>query len=274
LTRSEVQIYCQSPGHSQSISNNTEFSGQTVVTIGSQVSKELRATAHFRLPHPASVAKSAEQPRIAKNNIERKIRQIKKFLDNGILYNDNYTMGEDPSLGPSKTPAEPELRETQTDKLIVPIQKADDVKQVVYGVVMDPYSKIGAAPDAHNDWLSPAIIEKNAWGFMRGDRIIGLQHNKKANAQLIESSIEQYPTPEDRKKAFSGEPHSVWRRPFGADVVHSGSWIVGVQLGDAEWDLYQKGKINAFSPGGFGVRKPLQKKELPVVKFIDLVPHA
>jgi hypothetical protein len=106
---------------------------------------------------------------------------------------------------------------------------------------------------------------------MLGKRVIGLQHSVKANADLLESHIEQYPTHDDYLKAMRGEPHRVTRRPFGDDFVHSGSWIVGVRLGKEEWELVRKGELNAFSPGGSGIRIPITTEDMPQVTFVDLV---
>jgi hypothetical protein len=98
-----------------------------------------------------------------------------------------------------------------------------------------------------------------------------MQYLSKADAVLVESSIEQYPSQDDYRKAMKGEPHRVYRRPFGDDFVHSGSWVVGVQLGEKEWAAYENKEINAFSPGGIGVRRSITKDEMPKVEFIDLV---
>ncbi len=157
-------------------------------------------------------------------------------------------------------------------EMLVPISKADSPKQIVYGVVMDPYGEAGAEPDAHADWPTPECVEETAHDFAMGERTIGVQHQKKADACLLETWVEQYPTPEDREKAFKGLPHKVGRRPFGDDVVHSGSWCVGVKLGKKEWDAYQRGELNAFSPGGFGIRREMKTSQLPEVEFIDFVP--
>jgi len=152
----------------------------------------------------------------------------------------------------------------------VRISKAMPLKRIVYGVVLDPYGPNGAKADAHNDYISPATIEETAHAFMRGQRTIGFQHASEADAVLIESSIEQYP-PGEYVRAMKGLSHKVYRRPFGDDIVHSGSWIVGVQLGEKEWDAFEKNEINAFSPGGLGIRRPITEDEMPEVEFIDLV---
>jgi uracil-DNA glycosylase len=152
------------------------------------------------------------------------------------------------------------------------ITKATPKEQIVYGVVIDPYGNKGKPEgDAHNDWMPPGDIQKTAHDYVLNSRVVGLQHSKKANAKIVESSIEQYPATEEYEKAMQGQAHKITRRKFGDDVLHSGAWVLGVKLGDAEWKLYEEGKINAFSPGGFGMRKPLVPSQMPDVQIIDLV---
>ena len=135
---------------------------------------------------------------------------------------------------------------------------------------MDPYGSNGPESDAHNDWTPPADVEKTAHDFLKSSRVIGLQHRGKADAVVVESFLETYPQGE-YQKAMQGENHRVYRRKFGSDYVHSGSWVLGVKLGDKEWNLYQKRKINAFSPGGYGMRNPISRTQMPKVDFVDLV---
>jgi len=153
----------------------------------------------------------------------------------------------------------------------VRIRKADEEKRIVYGVVLDPYGKSGPEADAHNDWNPPGEIEKTAHEFAKRSRVIGLQHSKKADAQLVESWVEQYPSRQDYLSALAGQPHRVYRRQFGDDVLHSGAWVMGVELGQEEWKLYKAGKLNAFSPGGVGARRSITEGEMPKVTFIDIV---
>lgn len=165
----------------------------------------------------------------------------------------------------------PRLIDVQTGKdATVKIAKSDPLKQIIYGIVLDPYGSNGPTADAHNDWVSPFEVEKTAHGFMEGSRVIGLQHKGKTNAKVVESWIEPYP-PSQYKKAMNNDDHRVYRRAFGSDMLHSGSWVLGVKLDDREWKLFQDGKINAFSPGGFGVRRKMMKNEMPKVEFVDLI---
>jgi uracil-DNA glycosylase family 4 len=154
----------------------------------------------------------------------------------------------------------------------VAISKADQTKRIVYGVVVDPYGPNGPRADAHNDWIPPAAVEETAHAFLKGQMVIGFQHKAKADAKVVESWVEQYPSRAEYLKAMRGENHSVYRRKFGSDVLHSGSWVLGVQLGDDEWKAYQDGDVNAFSPGGVGFRAPMSEGMMPKVTFLDLVP--
>jgi hypothetical protein len=112
-----------------------------------------------------------------------------------------------------------------------------------------------------------------AHDYVKSSREVRLQHASASSAQVVESWIEQYPG-EEYHKAMSGEAHQVGRRPFGNDVVHSGSWCLGVELGEGEWKAFQDGQLNAFSIGGIGVRQPLTKDQMPKVTFVDYVGKA
>lgn len=167
----------------------------------------------------------------------------------------------------------PQVIDVRTGKALrksTRIVKADPIKQIVYGAVLDPYGEDGPQEDAHNDWTPPADVEKAAHNWLKSSRIVGLQHNGKAEAVPVESWIEPYPDGE-YQKAMRGEDHKIYRRKFGSDFLHSGSWVLGVKLGAKEWALYKQGKINAFSPGGFGVRSPLSRRDMPKVDIVDLI---
>lgn len=146
----------------------------------------------------------------------------------------------------------------------VAILKADNEKQIVYGVVLDPYQV-----DAHDDWISPKAIEETAHQWMEKSRIIGLNHTKKADATAVESWLVPYPSDGDYKAAMENRDHRAYTIPLGKDVAHSGSWVLGTKLSDSEWSKVQSGELNAYSIGGFGARREVSPKELPKVEFID-----
>lgn len=170
--------------------------------------------------------------------------------------------------GPGKATQKIDVNRGQVVKsTLCNISKADEEKRIVYGIVLDPYGEDGPSEDAHGDWTPPGDVEKSAHDYMISSRVVGLQHKGKADAQVVESWVEQYPSRADYLSALRSEPHEVWVRPFGSDVIHSGAWALGVKLGEKEWKLYKDGKINAFSPGGYGVRTPIDRGKMPDVKF-------
>jgi len=174
----------------------------------------------------------------------------------------------------SKPGDRPQIIDVRSGKVVsksVSIAKADEVKRIVYGVVLDPYGTNGPEEDAHDDWNPPKEIEKTAHRYLERSRVVGLQHQKKANATVVESWVEPYPSHEDYRKAMRGEPHRVYRRKFGDDIIHSGSWPMGVKLDEDLWKQFKAGKLNCFSPGGLGLRRPMSRKEMPSVTFIDLI---
>lgn len=173
---------------------------------------------------------------------------------------------------PGQRPRFIDVQTEQVEKASEPVSvaKSDPIKRIVYGVVLDPYGANGPETDAHGDWPTPAMVEAAAHEFAVGPCVIGLQHGRKADAQLVETSVEQYPSRKDYLAAMENQPHRVYRRKFGDDVIHSGSWLVGVKLGPTEWAMYEDGELTAFSPGGFGIKTPVTRDEMPEVTFIDL----
>jgi hypothetical protein len=234
-----------------------------VIALGKAAKEDLGELSDFSLPHPEAIRRHRDS-----GEVGRKLKSIHKVLfdkhEQGIYFKDSIRLAK----------KEPIVEYKADPRVISKIVKAAPAKRIVYGVVWDPYGNNGAQEDAHNDWTSPAEIEQTAHEYLKNSRVVGLQHLAKANAQVVESSIEQYPSREDYLKALNGEPHKVSRRKFGSDVVHSGSWILGVELGEREWELYKAGKINAFSPGGTGRKIPISKKDMPEITFVDLVENS
>ncbi|HUX46407.1 MAG TPA: XkdF-like putative serine protease domain-containing protein, partial [Desulfosporosinus sp.] len=235
---------------------------RVVVALGKTVANELGVLADFVLPHPVAVLKFGDS-----GEVKRKCTQIKKLLVDKVSVRKYFIYRFDELIEiSSKTPTD------VYDGKQVKIVKQDDFKRIVYGVVSDPYGQGGSMEDAHNDWIPPDEIEKMAHNFLKNSRVVGLKHSGTASAQVVESWIEQYPNhPEEYKKAMQGLRHKVSRRDFGDDKVHSGSWVMGVELGENEWEAYKSGDLNAFSIGGIGVREPLSKSQMPQVDFVDLV---
>lgn len=147
--------------------------------------------------------------------------------------------------------------------LTVQITKSNDEQQRIYGVVLDPYQV-----DAHNDWIPPRDVKETATRFLKESRVIGFEHQTTAKAVPVESFVEAYPSDEDEKLAYANEPHKAYVRKFGNDKIHSGAWILGVELGDEEWALVKSGEIDAFSIGGFGEKYETTTSEMPQVEFV------
>ena len=144
--------------------------------------------------------------------------------------------------------------------------KADSERQIVYAAVLDPYKF-----DAHSDWVPPAHVEQAAHDWFAKSRVINFGHVLKSDSVPVESWIVHYPSEGDYRAAMNGEPHKALRMQFGDDVVHSGTWMLGVRLGDEEWAIYKSGEIDAFSVEGEGYRTPVGDGSLPKVTFVDLV---
>jgi uracil-DNA glycosylase family 4 len=255
-----------------------------VIALGRVAKDVLGDRADFILPHPGALIKRKDT-----GEVSRKMKRVKaalnKKLDNGWkatpklertgqCSSDHLGLMNKSSAGKhiGKNLADPKRNPDELEgEILARITKADNSKHIVYGVVMDPYGKSGAQADAHEDWILPSAIEATAHAFMQTERVIGKQHSEKTDSTVVESSIEQYPSPEDYQKALLGQDHKVSRRQFGNDVIHSGSWILGVKLGEEEWQEYLDGELNAFSPGGAGYRMPITRQMMPKVSFVDLV---
>ncbi len=156
-----------------------------------------------------------------------------------------------------------------TDRATIdtPIYKADATERVVYGAVLDPYTV-----DTQDDWAPPREIRKTAHEFLAKAGFVGLHHKEVAHdARTVESFVEDYP-PGEIEKANLQLPHRVYARKYSnGQVVHSGSWVLGVQLSERLWKKFEAGEIAAFSMEGFGKRIPIaHRSEMPTVTFVEL----
>jgi hypothetical protein len=172
---------------------------------------------------------------------------------------------------PGERPRKIDVRTSKVEKsILVPISKADEEKRIIYAVVLDPYGRNGPETDAHNDWIPPAHVEDTAHKWMEKSGVVSLHHKGPTKSFAVESWIEQYP-PGDHKKAMRGSPHRVFRRKFGEDTIHSGAWVLGTKLSDADWAAFKAGEIGAYSIEGLGHRTEASRAVMPEVKFVDLV---
>lgn len=240
------------------------YPGATVVALGRVAKQALGDIASFSMPHPAAVRRHGDR-----GEVDRKVKAICKALDIGRSGVETLSSSKvDPSEGKTGATLADSISELSKGQgLRVAIIKSVPEKQIIYGVVLDPYQV-----DLQGDWLPPAEIESTAHDFLEKSRVIGLQHEGVADAKIVESSIEIYPTEKDREQALQNLPHKVYRRKFGSDTIHSGAWIAGVKLGDELWSAFRDGKYDAFSIGGFSFSSQISTDAMPEIEFIDLVP--
>lgn len=247
-----------------------------VVALGHLAKRMLAGRADIVLPHPAAVRRKGNSGEVA-----RKMRRVREHMLKCIiaraLTRDLIGGSLDIELpgGVVKRLIDKPLTDSHRKftKTHRPILKAEGDKQVVFGVVLSPY-----VVDTQDDWVPPQDIEDAAHAFIPESRVIGLNHEQKADAYPVESIIWPYPTPEDRAKAHRGEPHKALRQKFGVGVIRSGEWLLGTKVVDKEhWsnvrlDGEELGEesFGAYSLGGFGLRVPMLDSELPAVEFIDV----
>lgn len=134
--------------------------------------------------------------------------------------------------------SEPVIREPHST---VPIKKADDEQQVVFGEVYAP-----GFPDSQGDIMSASDIQEMAYRFMAAQRLakIDVGHSREESGSYI---VESFIARED-------DP-----------VFIPGSWVIGVKVPDQEvWSLVKSGELNGFSLDGMGVRvETLVEYEMP-----------
>jgi uracil-DNA glycosylase len=203
-----------------------------VVALGKAAKQHLGPLAQFTLPHPALVRKCGD-----KGELARKLKKIRKRLEE--------------LTAPRK----------------VHIAKALAEKQIVYGVVADPYQF-----DTQQDWIPAWEIEATAHDYIESSRVVGFMHEQKADACVVESYLWPYPTPQDYDAAMRNAPHSAFEASYGADKVHSGAWVLGTKVSDpAVWAAIKAGEITGYSLGGSGVRVKVDPEmALPQVTFVKV----
>lgn len=120
------------------------------------------------------------------------------------------------------------------------IAKADNAKQIVYGLVYEP-----DAEDAHDDTMTAEEIEKAAHGFMERQNTYNIdkQHDLDADKGYV---VESYIAPVDME--------------LGDQEIKKGSWVAGVKVTDADtWEQIEKGEITGFSMWGVGKREKVEE---------------
>jgi len=120
----------------------------------------------------------------------------------------------------------------------VRIAKADQKRQLVYGVALEPNRL-----DSYLDWESVETIELTAHRWMLEQRAFGIQHHAEVAARPVESYC---------------APCNFWfkgteRTP--ENEVIEGSWVLVSKVFDPEvFDLIEKGELTGYSIQGWAYR--------------------
>jgi len=120
------------------------------------------------------------------------------------------------------------------------IAKADEARQIAYGVVLEPRG--ADDPDSQGDWYAAEDVEAAAHGFMaevaKGTGWGDLMHDGDTQAGY---PVESFIAPVEFQ--------------LGDQIVKAGSWVMGMHYPDQGlWDRIVKGELAAFSVGGQGTR--------------------
>ena len=135
------------------------------------------------------------------------------------------------------------------------VLKGDKIKQLVYGVVLEPNSL-----DSQDDFMLPSQVEKAAHGYLkkvaRGKASVAkLQHQAQGffkNKQGL-VPVESFIAPDD----FTND---------GIEMIKKGTWVMCLHCEDPQvWQDVMDGKYTGFSIGGTGVRQSFRlPPEIPV----------
>lgn len=234
-----------------------------LICVGKKARELLKSEGleHVYVPHPCAVFNSGDG-----GEPFRKLIKLRKTIDLNVKIYENKNNCSVQSEKDASRVAEELSKSRQGDGKEVSVTKSFDEKQIVYGVVLDPY-----VVDLQGDWVPPAEIETTAHNFLGKSRVIGFEHMSKADAQIVESWVEPYPSKEDYNLALQNLPHKVYRRKFGDDYIHSGSWVAGVKLGLGEWDMFKRGELNAFSVGGVSFKTRVSRDSMPEIEIVEFV---
>ncbi len=256
---------CEKWGH-HLVAAMKSYPRAKVVALGNVARDVLKSAGvvAFYLPHPSPVRRHGNS-----GEVDRKLKTIAKALDvtPSQVTHSNRPQGSTPIKGAALANLADVISESwKTGRVTCRVIKAAEEKQIVYGVVLDPYDV-----DLQTEWVPPAAIESTAHGFLKKSRVIGFEHIERAEAQIVESWVEPYPSKADYQAAMENRPHKVYTRKFGDDEIHSGTWMAGVQVGDREWEMHNQGRLNAFSVGGFSFKTKVAISAMPEVEFIQLI---
>lgn len=114
----------------------------------------------------------------------------------------------------------------------ISLRKAEE-KQIVYGVVYEPYEE-----DVQGDYATPEDIEKAAHTFLEEYNQMSLEHERlTSQAKVVESFI----APKDLM--------------IGNDYIKKGSWVLATHIIPTElWQQVKNGEISGYSMEGTAER--------------------
>ncbi len=139
-----------------------------------------------------------------------------------------------------------EYKEPELQSLL----RAEPEKKYTLAVAwgLDPDKK--PAADGHRVVISPDVLERTAWDFMRKRRV-GLYHQDgtEGHGEVVESYI--YRGPDWTLEDISGTKQ----------IIRAGFWLVGNVWDDSAWSLIKRGFLDGLSPQGGATFK--KAKELP-----------
>ena len=130
-------------------------------------------------------------------------------------------------------------------KRFIPIRKLDDKKQLIYGVVYEPFD--GSNIDAHGDYATEEEIEKTAHLYLEKFREMSFMHEDRINE--LACPVESFIAPSDYK--------------VGDETIKKGSWVMVTKVHDKElWKQVEDGEIDAYSIEGVGMEGPNLMKSI------------
>ncbi len=117
---------------------------------------------------------------------------------------------------------------TKTVTVTAKIIKTTEEKQIVLGVVMEPFEL-----DTDDNWTNIEEIEKTAHGWMIKSQTMGLEHTFKTD-EIV--PVESFLAPQDMT--------------IGEEFVKKGSWLMAVKVMDEKlWGMVKSGEFTGFSIG-------------------------
>ncbi|MMZ46227.1 hypothetical protein D1872_78380 [compost metagenome] len=138
------------------------------------------------------------------------------------------------------------------EKQVRLITKADDPKQLVYGVVYEP-----DAEDTHGDIMTADEIEKAVHGFMSNlaiakGAVMDTQHDFDPGVGDV---VECYVAPVDFE--------------MGEETIKKGSWVLVTKASDDIWEKIQNEEVTGYSMAG--TAETIEKQKEPAAKSNDEV---